>query len=850
MKRLLSLVVLFAIISVFYSFPVAAENIVIPVDKMNGSRGENQTVLYNNSGETTSTNEWGCEIVVTNGVVTSIEGFNNLIPDGENSFVVSGHGTAADALKSVTVGMKAVFDSKLQTVTFTKDADTYKTHIDIARNAALRAKSNAEQQCLVIDENADIRFRSADEKYSLLDSNIDAIQAEELIKEYNYTASLYRERSVSQYRAIWITPSQKNYAEVEAFVRKCAEAGINTISLETYTDGTMICPMPADSLFEHNPVLNGFDLLAAFVEISHKYNIELHCWMPNFVSGNTLSQNWERTLAAKKPEWRLITNHGSPFASNQTEGNVYLNPALEEVRETLAESYKYILESYDIDAFELDYIRYEGSSATDDYGYDHATIEKFKAEYPQYSSYEITYDKNAAYWNAWVGFRASQVSEFVKLMRDTIDQTGKDIKLSADVGAVTADSYNIHYQDSKRWASEGWLDMIHPMAYGASDSANVATFFPYMPEGCLVVPILGIYQDIFDAEDMLIQTSQMFDVGCQGIGYFAEEAFFSKKCGAFLAETLFSEPALAPYLNNSNTTVSELGRFIERIEMAYSSEYITKEEKTALVSLADEAVQKTKISSAKNAKAIIEQAITYLETNLKETALRDRLQLDLTNAYFAAMSDDGDVYSEKNGINTDFPESAIGKIQLTIDKINSTHKGEDSVVITDPESMLDYNVNYTYVMLLSPVEGTDCLYELVEARQNFGNTEPFATQLTEGMIVVSFHTDDRGCGLERRNLARTVKVGTKLALWGIDVDTGEYTALYSMLYEYTEDSGSILGDVNRDGTIDMFDYLLVKSFYFEVAVPMADEAICADINEDGVIDMFDYLEIKTAYFNS
>ncbi len=60
----------------------------------------------------------------------------------------------------------------------------------------------------------------------------------------------------------------------------------------------------------------------------------------------------------------------------------------------------------------------------------------------------------------------------------------------------------------------------------------------------------------------------------------------------------------------------------------------------------------------------------------------------------------------------------------------------------------------------------------------------------------------------------------------------------------------LLGDVNDDGVIDMFDYLLVKSFYFEVAAPTEDEALRADMNEDGVIDMFDYLMVKTAYFNS
>ncbi len=60
----------------------------------------------------------------------------------------------------------------------------------------------------------------------------------------------------------------------------------------------------------------------------------------------------------------------------------------------------------------------------------------------------------------------------------------------------------------------------------------------------------------------------------------------------------------------------------------------------------------------------------------------------------------------------------------------------------------------------------------------------------------------------------------------------------------------LLGDVNSDGVIDMFDYLLVKSFYFEVTIPTDDQFIRADMNEDGVIDMFDYLMVKTAYFNS
>ncbi len=60
----------------------------------------------------------------------------------------------------------------------------------------------------------------------------------------------------------------------------------------------------------------------------------------------------------------------------------------------------------------------------------------------------------------------------------------------------------------------------------------------------------------------------------------------------------------------------------------------------------------------------------------------------------------------------------------------------------------------------------------------------------------------------------------------------------------------IRGDANGDGQIDMFDYLMIKSIYFEKYVPTADQAMRSDANSDGNIDMFDYLIVRTAYFTN
>lgn len=63
-------------------------------------------------------------------------------------------------------------------------------------------------------------------------------------------------------------------------------------------------------------------------------------------------------------------------------------------------------------------------------------------------------------------------------------------------------------------------------------------------------------------------------------------------------------------------------------------------------------------------------------------------------------------------------------------------------------------------------------------------------------------------------------------------------------------SDVLVGDVTMDGVVDMFDYLLVKSFYFDAVTLSEEEFRLADTNADGMVDMFDYLYIKSAYFAS
>lgn len=651
-KKTLCLLLCIATTLCFPTFTVSADtSYTQDVSSVNGTRYTDYLVVYTSAyGSNTKTNIYGYEVVVENGTVTSVGANSNDIPVGNNSFVVSGHGIMKDWLSETVIpGMKVVFDRASMKITFTKDSATMLYALNVAAEKARSAKQYAVDACLVYDRSADSRFEAAEvlrkNGTSLSESEIKA-----LVTEYEYITYLYREREVAEYRGVWLRPDQKNMTQVRNYVKQCYDAGINMISIETMYSGTVIYKVPNGSLFEQNPIFNGFDVLAAFTEVCHEYGIELHCWMPVFYSCNNANANYKRSPAYKKPEWRLLNNNGLSIYSYESTGMVFLDPANDEVQDFLAESYTYILENYDIDGFQLDYIRYRDRYDVDDFGYTDAAIEKFKKEYPKYKNSKITFDRSAAYWNDWVGFRAQQVTNFVSRMRDTVDAVAPDVVLSADVGVSIDDSYNTIYQDSITWLENGWLDIIHPMAYGTGYSHYAKRFIEAAGDRCMVVPGLGIFMEEFDGYDMALQADEMSLAGCNGVVYFQTAQYFGKGANKVLSNTLYTEKTLAPALNNEKTLGAIAERILCRLESAENGGILSKASVKELADLANGVIA-TASGNASSARDKI-NALDGAVSKLENSPLKTRLLLDVKNARFAVLRDESRiVLGDVNGDN-------------------------------------------------------------------------------------------------------------------------------------------------------------------------------------------------------
>ena len=81
------------------------------------------------------------------------------------------------------------------------------------------------------------------------------------------------EEAENPMRALWLRPKQTTKAQVETVVQKIADAGINTIFLETVYDGYTIFPVEYDATYQR-PMFNGFDVLQAYIDACHSRGIQ------------------------------------------------------------------------------------------------------------------------------------------------------------------------------------------------------------------------------------------------------------------------------------------------------------------------------------------------------------------------------------------------------------------------------------------------------------------------------------------------------------------------------------------------------------------------------------------------
>ncbi len=200
---------------------------------------------------------------------------------------------------------------------------------------------------------------------------------------------------------------------------------------------------------------DNFDPLEFWITEAHKRGIELHAWLNPYrvtkKSGNETAHDFDSLApnnpAKLHPEW--VVKH--------SDGNLYYNPGIPEVRQLVVDGILEIVQNYDVDGIHFDDYFYPGNSFAD----------------------EDTYKKYGAGYTDIHNWRRSNVDTLIHDLSVAIKAADKDVSFGISPFGIWANktgspfgsdtkgnqSYYSHYADTRKWVKEGWLDYIAPQIY-------------------------------------------------------------------------------------------------------------------------------------------------------------------------------------------------------------------------------------------------------------------------------------------------------------------------------------------------------------------------------------------------
>ena len=274
-------------------------------------------------------------------------------------------------------------------------------------------------------------------------------------------------------RAMWLDRGTIVRAGSEQGLAKIfdrmAQAGINTVFFETVNSSYTIYPSKIAP--QSNPLIRGWDPLAAAVKLSKSRGIELHAWVWVFAAGNrnhnkllNLPSNYPGPVLAAHPTWANRDRQGRMIPKGKKKP--FFDPANPQVQKYLLDLYEEIVTRYEVDGLHLDYIRYpfQDPARGQTYGYGAASRSKFR-QLTGVDPINVTPSQRQM-WQKWTEFRTQQVDNFVAQASQKLRKKNPKLILSAAVFPLPErERIQKLQQDWEVWAKRGDVDMIVPMTY-------------------------------------------------------------------------------------------------------------------------------------------------------------------------------------------------------------------------------------------------------------------------------------------------------------------------------------------------------------------------------------------------
>ncbi len=297
-------------------------------------------------------------------------------------------------------------------------------------------------------------------------------------------------------RALWVVRDVLIHADsIKAMVARAHDAGFNTLIVQVRGRGDAYYNSRweprADSIVDQPD----FDPLALVIKEAHARNIAVHAWLNTALLSNMDTPPTDTThmfhrrpdllavpysvarelysVDPRSPQYRARILDAARLERNQVEG-VYLSAAAPETKEHIYSMWMDVLEHYDVDGLNFDYVRYPAPS----HDYSRVSLDRFRrwllphlsdadrARFAMLESDPLVYADS--FPAKYADFRRAQVTELVERIYFGVKKRNPNVIVSADVMANAKDAYENRFQDWTDWLRRGFLDVAALMAYNTS----------------------------------------------------------------------------------------------------------------------------------------------------------------------------------------------------------------------------------------------------------------------------------------------------------------------------------------------------------------------------------------------
>lgn len=341
--------------------------------------------------------------------------------------------------------------------------------------------------------------------------------------------------------------TERQKQELITILDKLQRANINVVILQTRIRGSVIYPSDIETWDETITGRAGrapsYDPLAFAIEECHRRGMELHTWLVSIPLGTAQRQRSYGTMSVTRHHANLTKTVG---------GEVFMIPGQPGTADYIASIAREIVERYDVDGINLDYIRYPES----------------QYRFSDDNLYKTSTGMTKADW------KRDNITRIVRRVHDVVKAVKPWVKLSSSpIGKYRSmtryrsggwDCYDGVYQDPQAWLRDNIQDMLFPMMYFQGDH-----FYPFVYDwtenryGHPIAAGLGIYfldprEGKWQLNDVRAEMHAARDSGMGGIAFYRSDYLTRNQKGIYdtTCEEFFPYPALTTRMTWSSDTIA------------------------------------------------------------------------------------------------------------------------------------------------------------------------------------------------------------------------------------------------------------------------------------------------------